>query len=281
MFLIRKPIYLVLLLLPFAGSTEELSEEQVFQNGIQTIFNSDTGRVYSVTKSTIPDYFEIHLTNGRTVLMDKDKTNIIVSVNGGIEEISIKEKINTTRQNKALLASRFTDNHSPVVSYKSENEQYKLNVFADIQCGYCQLFHGEIKELNTQGVSVDIYPVPTYDQSDLYMTAAYCSQEPNITYDNLTNKLINNSQHAKDKSKGDREAYIEIAQQGLDDIKAESKAIIDASECYYDMTNAKAHTQAFGIYGTPAFLFDDKTLVLGNLSQLEIINKLKGINNAN
>lgn len=277
MFLIRKPILLALLLLPCVGSAEQ-TEEQVFQNDIRTIFNTDTGSVYSVTKSTIPNYFEVHLTNGRTVLMSKDKSNIVVSVNGGVEEINIKSKTNTTRQNKALLASRFIDNHEPVVSYKSKNETYKLNVFADIQCGYCQLFHGEIEQLNAKGVSVDIYPVPTYDHSHLYMTAAYCSDNPSATYDEFTNKLINNSKQAKEKSKGDREAYIEYAKQGLDNIKAQAESITQSSTCHYDMSNAKAHTAGFGIHGTPAFLFDNKTLVLGNLSKAAIIDKFKEIN---
>lgn len=70
--------------------------------------------------------------------------------------------------------------HSEKIVFAPPNPRYTVTVFTDIECGYCRKLHGEIAELNRQGIAVEYLAFPrmglgSQDHKD--MISVWCAPD--------------------------------------------------------------------------------------------------------
>jgi len=256
-----------------AASPEMTVEESKFFVKINELLANDATSAYAVKKSMFPDMYEVDLTNGKTVLVGKDGKYGIVSSRAGAEVYNFSDGISLTGNRKGKNSLAYVNDYDPLLSYKAKREEAEIFVFADIQCGYCQMLHDSIPELNASGITVHYYPVPMYENSDLFMNAAFCSKDPEKQYTEYTKGIRSIKMNASEmaRSDGGRESYDEYVTKGMGRLVNSAKKIVSEDNCEpYDMRTAAYNAKGLGVVGTPNILFSNGTKVSGALSVEEI-----------
>jgi thiol:disulfide interchange protein DsbC len=117
-----------------------------------------------------------------------------------------------------------------------------MNVFTDVDCGYCRLFHQEVPELNAKGIEVHYLAFPRGGvQSVGYrkLVSAWCAEDKAAALTSLKS----------DKS-------------------------IPARTCDNPVVDQYNMGGAFGVRGTPALVLMDGTLIPGYKKADELIDLL-------
>jgi len=68
------------------------------------------------------------------------------------------------------------------ITFKAKNEKYKINIFTDIDCGYCRKLHSEIEDYLAEGISINYLFFPRAGlNSDAYKKAVsvWCADDKN------------------------------------------------------------------------------------------------------
>jgi len=68
------------------------------------------------------------------------------------------------------------------ITFKAKNEKYKINIFTDIDCGYCRKLHSEIADYLAEGISINYLFFPRAGlNSDAYKKAVsvWCADDKN------------------------------------------------------------------------------------------------------
>lgn len=126
-----------------------------------------------------------------------------------------------------------------MVVFAPEETKYTINVFTDVDCGYCVKLHQEVATLNEAGVKVRYLAFPRAGEgSDTYnkMVSVWC---------------------AKDKQKA------------MDAAKAREP--VEKAECNNPITSQYKLGQRMGITGTPALVFSDGDVVPGYMPARNLI----------
>ena len=93
--------------------------------------------------------------------------------------VDIKE-IRMTAMRRQIFATYNTDD---MIVFKPQGETKAIiNVFTDIDCGYCRKLHKEVPMLNAMGVEVRYLAYPRAGvESDSYskIATAWCAEDPN------------------------------------------------------------------------------------------------------
>lgn len=123
--------------------------------------------------------------------------------------------------------------HKDRIVFAPPNPKYTVSVFTDIECGYCRKLHGEIAELNRQGIAVEYLAFPrmglgSQDHKD--MISVWCASD---------------------------------RKRALTDAKAGKP--IAASNCTSPVTMEYNIGQRVGVDGTPAIFAADGTQLGGYL----------------
>jgi hypothetical protein len=268
-----------LLLSAFSVSAEMTVKEEQFYKKASELLQSSKLSIYTVSESSIPNYFEADLSNGRTILISKDGKTGIIERGKGVEIFDFQKNISLTKSRKSSNALEYVNFNDPIMSYKAKDEIGEIRVFADIQCGHCQNLHSEIPDFNDAGISVHYYPVSNFKYSDIYMNAAYCSDEPEATYSKLTEDIKKMVSEARVSAKGGTRDDFDNAME-LERTKLNAKALklIKKSDCEtYDMNKAAYNFKGFGITGTPTILFSDGTMVEGKMALSDVVKAVKRI----
>lgn len=83
------------------------------------------------------------------------------------------------------------------IIFKAKNEKYKINIFTDIDCGYCRKLHSEMADYLAEGITVRylFFPRAGVD-SDAYKKAVsvWCAEDQNeaITIAKMGTGVLNN-----------------------------------------------------------------------------------------
>jgi len=261
----------------FASDIDMNEKEASFLEFITPMLAPSNLAAYHVNETSINDYYEVLLLDGRTILVNEEGSKGVISMRNGVAMFDFKEARNISAERRGELTRKYVDNADEYITYKAKDEKHSIVVFADIQCGYCQALHDDIPALNAAGVTVKYLPVPAFNNSDRLMNAAYCSKDSGQAYSEMTDSLSIIRSNAKDKSKhtsGGRADYDKFVEQGINIlISSYKKEAVDSCEDY-NMSRAKFNNRGLGILGTPAILFEDNELVSGKLSVPAILNKL-------
>jgi thiol:disulfide interchange protein DsbC len=174
-------------------------------------------------------------------------------VAGNIYEFQPKKEgksvhpLNLTDQKRTSLRAGVLDEleESEMVVFTPESEtKHTVNVFTDVDCGYCAKLHLEVPKLNEAGVKVRYLAFPragigspTYKK----MVSVWCADD---------------------------------RQQAMTDTKAGQK--IEERECKNSIEKQYNLGQRIGIRGTPAIMLSSGELIPGYMPALKLITRLEG-----
>lgn len=135
-----------------------------------------------VTPSPIPGIYQLEISGGTIFYGTADGRYLFA---GDLYELGDQDLINLAEagrieKRQALMAT--VDVADMVVFPAGGQRKAVINVFTDVDCGYCQKLHQEVPKLNELGVEVRYlaYPragigSPSYDK----IVSAWCSADPN------------------------------------------------------------------------------------------------------
>jgi thiol:disulfide interchange protein DsbC len=139
--------------------------------------------ILSVEASTLAGFWDVKLPGGQTLFVSASGKHFVV---GELFEITDNNFVNISEQGrngerKQLLAIDKKD----MVIFKATTGEPKavINVFTDIDCGYCRKLHEEVPEMNRLGIEVRYLAYPragigsaSYDK----LVSAWCSDNPQM-----------------------------------------------------------------------------------------------------
>lgn len=172
-------------LLATAQSDEQPSIADNVSN-LEMIFNDSFPNLNyrSITPTPLAGIYEIETQRNGFIYTNYDLSFFL---EGDLYSTSLGEIKNLTEMKKSLrrldeLASMPSES---IISFKPEDGQdvkATINVFTDVDCGYCRKFHKEVPALNAMGVQVNYLAFPragvgspTYNK----MVSAWCASDPN------------------------------------------------------------------------------------------------------
>jgi thiol:disulfide interchange protein DsbC len=183
-------------------------------------------------ESPMPGVYEVQVMNGPLLFVHEQGEYLF---QGGLLQVKESGIVDTMEARQAItrseiFATRSTDD---MIIFKPEGESKAImNVFTDVDCGYCRKFHQEVPELNAMGIEVRYLAFPragipsgSYDK----IAKAWCAED---------------QQDALTKVKSGRSVDVEVCE---DNPVAEQYAF---------------GTQ-LGVTGTPAIILMDGTLIPG------------------
>jgi len=185
-----------------------------------------------IGESPMPGVYEVQVTNGPLLFVHEQGEYLF---QGGLLQVKETGIVDTMEARQAItrsevFAARSTDD---MIIFKPEGESKAImNVFTDVDCGYCRKFHQEVPELNAMGIEVRYLAFPR-------------AGIPSGSYDKIAKAWC-----AEDQ------------QDALTRVK--SGRTVDAEVCE---DNPVAEQYAFGaelgVTGTPAIILMDGTLIPG------------------
>ncbi len=145
----------------------------------------------SVTASPIPGLYQVTIPNGPTLFASGDGKYFVAGemfqVKPGMfvnlqEQTRVKERVELIA---AIPASE-------LIVFPAEGERKAfINVFTDIDCGFCRKLHREVPALNAMGIEVRYLAYPragvgsgSYNK----LATAWCAEDPNEVLTQLKNR---------------------------------------------------------------------------------------------
>ena len=131
-------------------------------------------------KSPMPGVYEVQVLNGPLLFVHEQGEYLF---QGGLLQVKETGIVDTMEARQATnrkeaFAMRSTED---MIIYKPEGESKAImNVFTDVDCGYCRKFHREVPELNAMGIEIRYLAFPragipsgSYDK----IAKAWCSED--------------------------------------------------------------------------------------------------------
>lgn len=219
---------LAALVLAVVAPLAHADAEQAIRKTLNTL-QSDL-KVESVGESPVKGLYQVQLEGGRVLYMSGDGQYLM---QGYLYQMRDGQMLNLTEQAESVAVARQLDAlpRNEMVIFAPKNPKTHITVFTDTDCGYCQLLHKEVPELNRQGVEVRYlaYPRAGVDSS---------------TYKDLVSVWC-----AKDQ------------QDAMNQAKARKK--IPAATCENPVAAQYKLGQMIGVQGTPAIFLANGQLIPG------------------
>lgn len=141
-------------------------------------------------QSPIPDIYEVQIKNGPVLFVHKAGEYFF---QGALLKAQPSGIIDTTEARKdelrrEIFAKRSTDDMI-IFSPKGELKAI-MNVFTDVDCGYCRKFHQEVSDLNAMGIEVRYlaYPRAGIPSSSYNKIAkAWCAKDQQVALTKVKN----------------------------------------------------------------------------------------------
>ena len=155
--------------------------------------------------------------------------------------------LNVSDQKRASLRAGVLDEleESEMVVFAPASEtKHTINVFTDVDCGYCAKLHQEVPKLNEAGIKVRYLAFPRAgSDSPTYkkMVSVWCADD---------------------------------RQQAMTDAKARRE--IEERECKNSINKQYELGQRVGVRGTPAIMLSDGELLPGYMPAAKLIARLEG-----
>ena len=97
--------------------------------------------VQNIKKSKIENLFVVDIGDLQPIYASKEGEFFfygeLYAVNGNVLLNTTKDEINSKR--KSILEKELSEDD--FISFKSEDEKYRVIIFTDVDCGYCRKFH--------------------------------------------------------------------------------------------------------------------------------------------
>ncbi|PIE45525.1 MAG: thiol:disulfide interchange protein [Gammaproteobacteria bacterium] len=145
-----KKIILSVLFLPLVWVSADPIDLSLFKNRLPEV------SIESVKPSAIEGLYEVQVGN-RVVYLSADGQKVITGDLYDLkEEFSHTEKSEGKLRLDALEAIADKDK----IIYKAKNEKYKIAIFTDISCPFCNRIHHHINAFNDAGITVEYLAFP-------------------------------------------------------------------------------------------------------------------------
>ena len=218
------------------------SDELLISSKINAVL-PDGMFVQSIKESQIENLFIVDIGDLQPIYASKNGEFFfygeLYAVNGNTLQNTTKDEVNLKR--KSILDEVLSKDD--FISFKSENEKYRVTIFTDVDCGYCRKFHNEIKDFNDLGITVNYVAFPRSGLDSISynkIVTAWCSKDPKNTLTKM--------------------------KQGID---------VQLSLCQdHPVETHFLLGQKIGITGTPAIIKSDGELLPGYLPPEELLNRL-------
>jgi len=193
--------------------------------------------------------YAIEISGGRTIYGMEDGihffTGNLFRFDGDITNLS-ELRQNTKRKQ---LMNAISDKDTIAFGEGRGGSLETINVFTDVDCGYCRKLHSEIAEINALGIRVRYLAYPRGGiGSEGYekLVTAWCAKDPQATLTNL-----------------------------------KSGRTMEMSNCESPVKDQYFLGQQIGISGTPAIITSDGRLFPGYLPAGELSKRIFGMNKNN
>ena len=218
------------------------SDELLISSKINAVLR-DGMSVQSIKESQIENLFIVDIGDLQPIYASKNGEFFfygeLYAVNGNTLQNTTKDEVNLKR--KSILDEVLSKDD--FISFKSENEKYRVTIFTDVDCGYCRKFHNEIKDFNDLGITVNYVAFPRSGLDSISynkIVTAWCSKDPKNTLTKM--------------------------KQGID---------VQLSLCQdHPVETHFLLGQKIGITGTPAIIKSNGELLPGYLPPEELLNRL-------
>ena len=145
------------------------------ERSVAELFNG--AKPKSVTESVIPGLYEVAV-NGGVFYTDKQGKYFL---NGEMIEVEGRKSITGATRDKLRGEMMGKLDAKDAIIYKAKGKTKEvLNVFTDVECGYCREFHKHIDAYTAKGYEVHYYPWPrSGTQGPVFdeMVAVWCSPD--------------------------------------------------------------------------------------------------------
>lgn len=193
--------------------------------------------------------YAIEISGGRTIYGMEDGihffTGNLFRFDGGITNLS---ELRQNKKRKQLMSA--ISDEDTIAFGKGEGRFVEtINVFTDVDCGYCRKLHSEIAEINALGIKVRYLAYPRGGiGSEGYekLVTAWCSKDSQATLTNL-----------------------------------KAGRTVEMSNCESPVKDQYFLGQQIGISGTPAIITSDGRLFPGYLPAGELSKRIFGMNKNN
>jgi thiol:disulfide interchange protein DsbC len=194
--------------------------------------------IENVSATPIPNIYALEITGGTVYYGTADGRYLFA---GDLYELGEDDLINLAEvgrsdMRKQLMAE--VPRQDMVIFSPAGPIKAAINVFTDVDCGYCQKLHQEVPELNRMGVEVRYlaYPragvgSPSYDK----IVSAWCADDPNTAI-----------------------------------TKLKARQAIPPATCPNPVADQFELGREMGVNGTPAIVLEDGRLLPGYLPAAEL-----------
>ncbi len=144
-----------------------------------------------VETSPVPGLYKIQVQQGPTLFVSADGSHFVA---GEMFSVQPGQFVNLQEQERIEVRAQLIDDvdikDMIVFSPKGETKAV-INVFTDVDCGYCRKLHQEMPALHDKGIEVRYLaypragvPSPSYDK----IATAWCAENPRETLTRLKNR---------------------------------------------------------------------------------------------
>ena len=225
---------------------------------------------------------EVVLDDGSVMHMTPDMSHFVYRDElyslGGDSPVNVTQSRNNPK--RAAAMNGIAD--SKTVVFRAQGaEKARINVFTDIDCGYCQKLHQEIPRLNELGITVRYLAYPRSGIKDpqngrltdsyLKINYVWCQDDRKAAMTNMKNTQRELSMLGQRLRQGGavmlQDQYRTAAAQ-MDDIMSKSK------DCGAPIAEQYELGGQLGVTGTPAIVTQDGRLFPGYLPADELARRL-------
>ena len=200
----------------------------------------DGANIDAIETTPMAGVYRVSLGQGQYLYSSEDGSYMIA---GEMYDFGGEQLVNLAEADRKSARENQLENFDvkTAITFAPEGEtKAVLNVFTDVDCGYCQLFHQQVPALNRAGVEVRYLAYPRGGlTSAAYpkMVTAWCSKNP---------------------------------QQTLTALKNQEKVAIDTCQDNPVLEQFRMGNE-FGVRGTPSLVLMDGTLIPGYKPAKELL----------
>ena len=202
-----------------SGANADPDRDNLLRKAVSDVFPDV--EITRIKPAPIPGLYEVMLGTDM-IYLSEDGRYILQG-----DLIDLGNRINLSEQERAVARKKILESipASETIDFAPPDTQHTVYVFTDITCGYCQRFHRDVAELNSNGVAVRYLAFPRAGidaESFKDMESVWCA--------------------------ADRNAAITLAKQGNQ---------VTPAQCDNPVKRQYELGQSLGVRGTPAIYLEN------------------------
>lgn len=174
-----KPLSLLSLALLAATSLSASANEAKIREAVKTV--KETAVVKSIRDVPNTGLKEV-IADSTVIYMDKEGQYLFF---GTLLDLKNKQNLTELAQSTARIDTLKSIPDAEKIVLKAPNEQYRVTVFTDVSCSYCQLLHRNEKGYLDRGITIEYVAFPRGgQQSQAYgtMRQIWCAKDRNAAF---------------------------------------------------------------------------------------------------